>query len=498
MAKRSRSSFNNIRASARDAVKTAGSVFSNVSNASSIYNDDKLLSPRGHGFAAENANHLYDLYSGHDASIVGGNNAKNGADRIVDGVAIQSKYCASGSKCVSECFDKSSGQFRYLNPDGSPMQIEVPSDKYNDAIQAMRDRISKGQIPGVDDPSKAEEIVRKGHFTYEQARNIAKAGTVESITYDAASGAIVAACTFGLTTVLSFATSAWNGEDFDISLKNSILQGLNVGGTAFVVSVLAGQLSKAGLNSLLVGSSNAVIGFVGPKVSALLANAFRSGANIYGAAAMNSASKLLRTNVITGLVSIAVLSAGDISDIFRGRISGAQLFKNVAKTTASVAGGTGGWVAGAAAGAAIGSWIPVVGTAIGGIVGGIAGALAGGSAASVASSAVLDEFIEEDADDMIKIIEQEFISLCSDFLVTKEEAENIADTLKNEGRIDSDFLKDMFESLYDRRAFARDFLHPYFENVAKQRKFVKLPSAEEYQENLRNVLVELSETDTHL
>ena len=39
---------------------------------------------------------------------------------------------------------------------------------------------------------EAKNIVKKGHFTYEQAKNIAKAGTVESITYDAVNGAIIA------------------------------------------------------------------------------------------------------------------------------------------------------------------------------------------------------------------------------------------------------------------------------------------------------------------
>ena len=65
------------------------------------------------------------------------------------------------------------------------MQIEVPSDKYDSAVQAMENRIKNGQIPGVSDPGKAKEIVRRGAFTYEQVRNIARFGTVQSLTYDA-------------------------------------------------------------------------------------------------------------------------------------------------------------------------------------------------------------------------------------------------------------------------------------------------------------------------
>ena len=171
-------------------VIAAGLTYSNISNASLLYNEDKLQTPRGHGFAAEQANHLVDMYLGKDSQLVGNDNIKNGADRIVDGNQLQSKYCASGSKCIQECFDN--GNFKYWNPDGTPMIIEVPSDMYDSAVQAMENRIESGQVKGVTNPEEAKNLIRKGHFTYTQVKNIAKAGTVESITYDAASGAIIA------------------------------------------------------------------------------------------------------------------------------------------------------------------------------------------------------------------------------------------------------------------------------------------------------------------
>ena len=73
-----------------------------------------------------------------------------------------------------------------------------------------------------------------------------------------------------------------------------------------------------GLNSALVGSSEAIVNALGPKASAVLVNAFRSGSNIYGAAAMKSAAKMLRGNAITGIASFAVLSIGDVGNIFYG------------------------------------------------------------------------------------------------------------------------------------------------------------------------------------
>ena len=45
----------------------------------------------------------------------------------------------------------------------------------------MEEKIKNGQVKGVSDPNEAKNIVKKGHFTYAQAKNIAKAGTVESL-----------------------------------------------------------------------------------------------------------------------------------------------------------------------------------------------------------------------------------------------------------------------------------------------------------------------------
>ena len=482
---------------------SSGVVYGNISNASSIYGTDKFNTPRGHGFAAEYANHLHDkvkhgdFFGNEKVKLVGdeidpktGRIVKNGADRIVDGINIQTKYCASGSKCISECFEN--GVLKYKNPDGTPMQIEVPSDMYDSAVKAMENRIKNGEVPGVSDPTKARDIVKRGSFTYQQAKNIARFGTVESITFDAVNGAIIATNAMGISATLTFATSIWNGEDFDIALKNAAYAGLRVGGTTFLTAVLASQLSKAGLNSALVGSSEAIVSLMGPKASAMLVNAFRSGGNIYGAAAMKCAAKMLRGNVITGAVSVVVLSSFDVANIFRGRISGAQLFKNVANTASTVAGGTAGWVAGAAGGAAVGSAIPIVGTAIGGVVGGILGSFAGGAAAGKVSGVVLDGFIEDDANKMVEKIEEVFIQLAEEYLLTKKEAEKIVDNLKDilTGKV----LKDMFASS-QRIDFARNLIEPLIEEEVKNREKIKIPTNVDMSKGLRIALEELSDQE---
>lgn len=487
----------------------SGLIYGDVSNASTLYGMDKFNTPKGHGFAAEHANYLYDKIQNMDffgqnkVRMIGeqidpktGRIVKNGADRIVNGINIQTKYCRSGSACVAECFKDN--KFRYFNADGTPMQVEVPSDKYDSAVQAMERRISQGEVPGVTDPEEAKNIIRKGHYKYEQVKNIAKAGNIDSIIFDATNGVIISTSAFGISAAISFATSIWNGDDTKVALKSATHTGLKVGGTTFITAVLSSQLSKAGLNSALVGSSEAIVQMMGPKASAMLVNAFRGGFNIYGAAAMKSAAKLLRGNMITSGVSVLVLSSADVVNIFRGRISGKQLFKNITNTASTVVGGTAGWMGGATVGAkigaAVGSIIPGAGTVIGGAIGGFIGSLAGsttvGTISGKVSNAVLGTFIEDDADEMVRIIEKVFTQLAEDYLLNQKEAENIIENLSD--KLNGQTVKDMFES-ENRRDFAKNLLVGEIEKEVAERKMIVLPSEEKMQEALREVLEEISD-----
>ena len=117
-------------------------------------------------------------------------------------------------------------------------------------------------------------------------RNIARFGTIESITYDAVNGIKIAATAMGISSAISFAVSIWNGEQWDIALENACYDGLKVGGIAWVSSLLTAQLGRTGIEQGLRGGTDWVVRQMGPKAAAWLANGLRSGSNIYGAAAM--------------------------------------------------------------------------------------------------------------------------------------------------------------------------------------------------------------------
>jgi hypothetical protein len=459
--------------------------------ASQIYAENVIFqAERGHGFAAEKANHLLDKLSGKNASLVSVDNLKNGADRLVNGVHIQTKYCASGSKCVSECFDTVGG-FRYLNIDGTPMLIEVPSDKYDDAVKALSDKISKGKFAGISDPSKAQEIIKKGGFTYEQARLIAKAGTVEGLTYDALRGIELAGGAACISAAITFSLALWNGDEFETALTAACRSGLKVGGITWISSILSAQISRTGLEQGLRSTTDWVVKQLGPRLASHIAAG--AGQTIYGPAAMNYVSKLLRGNVVTAVITTLILSSADLYRLFDGRISKNQLVKNVSTIGAGVAGGCGGWQAGAVVGAAIGSAVPIVGTAVGAAVGGVVGGVVGGSAAHSVTKAVLEQFIEDDAVRMIQILENAFARQAQQYLLSQKEAEYLMDEIQSMD-LPSE-LQNMFAAS-NREKYAIKLLRPHIKFILKKRKKIELPSSELLLNGVSSVINHLDETDS--
>ena len=474
-----------------------GSVFGNASTSNRVAGEEIFTGPTGHGFAAEAANiqdaAIHGILNGDKVTHTGANNVKDGSDYIItsaDGIVteIQSKYYSTPSGTVNACFNEQ-GYFRYYSESGVPMAIEVPSDQYDKALILLQNKIKQGLVPGVTDPADAEKILRKGTVTYKQAVNIAKAGNIDSLKYDAKNSCVSAASAFGVSAVVTFASSVWSHDPVDVALQKSLYAGIKVGGNAFVTSILSSQLSKAGLNSLLVPGSEAVIRAIGPKASAVIINAARIGAKpIYGAAAMKSAAKLLRSNTITATISLAIFTVPDVIDTFRGRISGKQLVKNLAETAGGIGGGMAGAAGGAAGGAAIGSIIPGVGTAIGATVGGIIGALGGGAGGSLGVGAIADLIAEDDADEMLDIITVEFQNLAEEYLLNNDEATHVSDALQKQ--LDGNTLKDMYASS-NQHVFARSIVEKLILAEIKKRAAISVPSDQELASTMVTVLEQI-------
>ncbi len=452
---------------------------SGVYTVNELMNQSRFVNPGGHGFAAEEANNLIDSIT-HKAEVVGYDNALNGADRKIIGrngtvIYIQDKYYSTAAHSVDACFDSNTGLFRYLDADGNPMQIEVPADQYIEAVAKMREKIKAGKVPGITDEADAESIVRKGHLTYKQAVNLTKAGTIESLTYDAAKGTITAATAFGIGTTLDFALRLHNGEQWQSALKNSALSGLKTGVSAFAISVISSQLSKTKVITVFKPGAEALVKTFGDDFTNALLKA--CGTNAVGQTT-STAVKLLQSQALVQTVTVIVLTAPDVVDLIKERMSAEQLLMNLATATAGVVGSTVGTVAGSAAGGAI---VPGAGNAVGGIAGG----LAGGVAFAYGANAIMHVFYVDDAEKMLDIIQDVFYKLSIEYLVTEEEATAIADELPD--LLQGDTLKDMFAS-DDHEQFAEDLMRPLFEKKLQERQKINMPTNEEMRRTLINEL----------
>lgn len=439
---------------------------------------DKFHASQGHGFAAEQVNHLHDILSGRNAAVVGGDNAKDGADRRVDGINIQTKYCRTASASVDAAFRN--GQYRYLNPDGSPMQLEVPAEQFEQAVSLVEQKILNGQIPGITDPAEAKSIVRKGHFTYVQARNIAKAGTIDSLVFDSVNGAVICANALGITATITFAKSLWNGQSLDIAIENALCSGLETGGAAFAVSVIAAQLSRLGLNSALVKPTEAIIKAIPKSVRRELMNVL--GKDVAKSGAQKYLAKLLRGNIISSTIMMAALSAKDLQHAFEGRISGTQLFKNITTAAGGMAGGVIGDMGGKEIGKFIIKMLPLppgtkIVTEIIITVGGFAGSVVVGNAGAQTANTVIGTFIEDDAVKMTRIIEDQFCEIINDYALTQEEVDIVLDELSIT-LSDPEVLLNMYADA-NHEAFANRLVEAQIEKLMRMRARIMLPTEAE-------------------
>lgn len=436
----------------------------------------------GHGFAAEDANNFADTVRGKRAEVVGISNELNGTDRIVDGLQVQSKYFQSASETIGSAFDSSTGAYRY-----SGQVLEVPRDQYEACVELMRERIAQRRVPGYDNPADADKIIQEGTITYKQARNIARAGNVDSLLYDAKTQAVTSTYVFAVSFAVSFAQSRWRGEDTKIATKEALGTALSAGGTTLITGIVSAQILRtkaAAIGVVSVRSGvKAVSGTTVGREAIHRIAAGSLGKAVYGAAAVNHVSKLLRSNAVTATIAAVATSTPDFyRAVFDRSISWGQFAKNVSVNIAGVAAGTAGWIGGAAAGAAIGSAVPVLGTAAGGVVGGIIGALGGGIGGSAAAKAVADRVTDDDSKPLIAAIQDELQNLAFEYMLTEPEVERIGEEagklvkpkwlrrlfkVSNKGK-DQDALQ---------RTIREEF-EPLFESVARDRPKILLPPTE--------------------
>lgn len=296
----------------------------------------------GHGFTAEDWNKLLEKICGNKVKLVGSDNAKNGPDLLINGVGHQLKYHKSAWETLEACFDET-GLFRYQG-----QKITVPRDQYDKVLELMQKKIAAGKVPGVNNPSAAGDIIRKGRVSYRTALHSVKAGTPESIAFDVLSQAKGA----GIMSSIIFAVETIHLMRNGVSAKEAAKQAAKNAGKMGGKMLAAGALSQQLLRT-------------------------QRGRNMTNAITRqlqrirldNVGTKLFSSNVVASGVFFVVDTIPDTVRACQGKMSWGEFGKNRAVSAAGIAGGSGGYIVGAAIGTAI---CPGIGTAIGGFVGGLA------------------------------------------------------------------------------------------------------------------------------
>lgn len=426
-----------------------------------------------HGYAAEDANGLNDVLWGKNVEFSGRDNSKNGPDRIVDGQKIQTKYCKTAQASVNAGFDPQTGMYAYEG-----QVLEVPSDQYDESVMLMREKIADGKVPGHTNPDDATKIIKRGDVTYLQAKNIAKAGNIDSLIFDAKTQTITALSAFGISFAINLGMlilfHSRNKEDVKYSMKAAFLRGLENGTIAMSSGILTSQLLRTtfGRNfaAAMQWSAKSGVNYIyqfdaGRQLIHKLVKVLFNK-DIYGGAAKNAATRFFRTNAITNFVLFVVVNTQDAYYYFiKSGMSTPQFIENLVVSGTGLAGAT----LGVFLGSALGPW------------GAIGGGLAGGSAFSWTSKKIARYIRKDDTEKMYQLIKVALLWLSHDHMIqNKDEFNKCVNAITHEGAIDTTFIRAMYSIGKEddddmlRVQIAYEKLEYYFGAVIRQRKTVRL------------------------
>ena len=464
-----------------DLINAITASLANQSAINNLLSQSKLSAHQGHGFAFELVNNLTDRIKLNNATIVGNDNAPNGPDRKIinrftkDVTWIQDKCYKTANESIEACFEN--GEFRYYVND-KPMQIEVPKDQYEEAVQLMRKKIEAGQIKTVTDPDEANNIVKPSKYTYKQVQNLTKPLTVESLAYDAATGAITAGCAFGIGTVLCYAVNRIQGVERSAAIKEAAKESAQTGALVFVSSVLASQLTKTGVANAFKPAAEALAKKLGPKVAAEIIQVVGKEPVVPSTqkALLSKLTKIIQSSALISGTTSVVFAVPDAINMFQGRISKTQFVKNFVVTAVGIAAGTAGAIGG---GVVANMLIPGVGTLPGELVGGI---LAGWGAGWIANK-IADYITDDDSDKVYEWLQDAFSQQCDDYLVTEEEAQNICERFSEQ--LNDKMMKDIYQHRNE-EDYIKNLLTPFFEEEVAKREKIALPTEEELRFEAKN------------
>lgn len=371
---------------------------------------------QNHGVAAEHGNDVMDRAHGKELwktikgedTLVGQDNAKGGADRVVDGQQYQTKYCRTAKDSVNAYFEKG-----YQN---KGIKLEVARDQYVVAKQEMAKRIARGEIKGESNPDNAGEYLIEGSLTRDQAIRETKPLNIDALKIDALDGALTSIPGASITSILVFIQAKRSGMSIEESAKVSV--------GAFGMAEVSGTV-------------NYVIAEWIPKMNTVKGLARQLGKE----------SKEIAQYMSYGVT--AVITYGPmVVQCLVGRISYKQLIKLATISTAGIVGG-------------------VIGETIGSVPGAVIGSFAG----AALGKAVMDEFVKDDAEEMYQIIKEEYMDTVLTSGLNEDERKEMINRVFANKKLPR-IMRDMFAADDSRKYARKYLMEDNIVDLYKQREAV--------------------------
>ena len=303
---------------------------------------------------------------------------------------------------------------------------------------------------------------------------MARAGTIESLSVDVASGTVCCFQAAGISSLIIFAQGIWHGEKPVDAAKKSMESGLVVMGKGAFVYTLTMQLSRKEIANVFAGKvftkdsisqgykaiNNPVYSLAENMSDSLRKSALANSRLGQKIGLKNATGRQIIGNTVT----VVAVFGPDVIKTLMGKISTKQFFKN---SLVGVAG---------MAGAAIGqTLIPVP----------VVGAMVGGAVSGFVAKRVLDNYIEDDAKEMFRVLKEEFIDQTMLANLSQNEFDEVVKLTVGHKKI-AKTLQNMYQSGEERRYAREEVMLPAIMVITKKRAKISMA---EYDRAIMNVVI---------
>lgn len=253
-------------------------------------------------------------------------------------------------------------------------------------------------------------------------------------------------------------------------------------GFHFFSHILASQVARTGLTKQLIPLSKYIVDKMGYKTVQTIVNSLRTMARksaISGSAAAKQLAKILRSSVVTQMLTFVVFSVPETYSFFSKKLSSAQYTKNMLSLVGTMAGAGGGTLGASVAAAkiagAIGTTVaPGVGTAIG-----IAGGLLGGVVGGTVVKAVGDYIREDDSIIISRLFNGIVINMVYEYMLSESELDELIEKLDS---IKPKEFKKLFKNVIaseNQEQLIENFIRNFYNDIISNRPSIKEPTPED-------------------